>query len=106
MRDSHEDAATKEQWASPKPVHGPDARADTYELRDIQDSRHDELHAMVQAHGPEECRRIIDQGVDPNELLEEHESYADVRSPPAAAPEAVRPRGVLKPNAAKGASVL
>lgn len=47
MRYSHEHAAPKEQGASTKPVHGPKACANTYELGNIEDTGHDKLHAVI-----------------------------------------------------------
>lgn len=91
MGDGHEDTAPKEQRSSSHFIHRPDAGADTYKLGDIEHSGHDKLHAMVQAHCSEERRGVINERIDPHELLKEHKSYTNVRPPPTSAPEAVRP---------------
>ena len=51
-------------------------------------------------------RGAANQSIYAAELLKEHVTHADMCSPPAAAPEAVRPRHQLEPHVAINATVL
>lgn len=49
----HADGAAQEEPAAADAVHGPDAGDDAYELHDVQDARHDQLHVVVETHLPD-----------------------------------------------------
>lgn len=109
MRDSHEGSAPEQQGPTAEGIHGPDTGADADELGDVDDSRHEKLHVIVEPHCLEECWRVVDEGVDANELgtlvsrnsgnlvrkenylLEEHNKNSNMSPSPAATLEAVGP---------------
>lgn len=67
----HDDAADEQELAAAVGVERPQTADATDELDHVQDSRHDELHIVVETHCGEECWRVVDQGIDTDELLEE-----------------------------------
>lgn len=44
------------------------------------------------------CRRVVDQGIDANKLLEKHETHSDMSASPASSPEAIDPGNNFEPN--------
>jgi len=93
VADGHAHAAEQQQRTAAVLVHRVQRRDDPDDLRDVQDAREHELHVPLDPHGREERRRVVDQGVDADKLLEEHESHADHRAAPVALPEAVQVAG-------------
>ena len=68
MRDEHDQATPKEQGTTANAVHAPKRAGYTHELDAVKHTRHDELHIVLEAHGFEERRRIVDESVDTHEL--------------------------------------
>ena len=60
MRQCHEEATPKQQGPSSKSIHRPKTSEYSNELSDIEDAGHDQLETIVQTHGFEQRRRIID----------------------------------------------
>lgn len=58
----------KEQSPSAKAAHGPYAGGHSHELCHIENTRHDEPHVVVEAHGLDEGRRVVMSGLDANKL--------------------------------------
>lgn len=64
VRDEHERAANHEDIATSEAVEGPETGSYSDELRHVEHTRHDKLHVAIEAHGAEEGRRVVDEGVD------------------------------------------
>ena len=77
VREEHDQTTPEEQGTAANSVHGPERASHTDELDAIQHARHDELHVVLKAHGFEECRRVVYEGVDADELGEIGQNYAD-----------------------------
>lgn len=53
MRDGHEYASIHEELASSETIQRPQTADNTDQLRNIEDTRHDELHVVIEAHSAE-----------------------------------------------------
>lgn len=68
VRKKHDHGAPQEQRPTTDPVHGPERASHTDELDAVQNTGHDELHVVFEAHRGEECRGVVYQRVDSDEL--------------------------------------
>jgi hypothetical protein len=65
-------------------------------LANIQNPRHDELHFQIQSHSSEKCRRVVNESIDANKLLEEHDHDPNMRTFDTIGSEAVHPVGAFE----------
>lgn len=96
MRHGHCDGPREEQLATAQRIHRPDGPYHAEELQRIQHTGHDELDIEVEPHRFKQGRRVIDQSVHTNELLEERDHNCDMCAAPAVLPETVCPRSELE----------
>lgn len=99
VRNSHDGRAPEQKRTASETIHGPDRARHANQLSDIEDTSQHKLHRVVLAHRLEERRSVVDQRVNTNKLLEEHNAHTDMRAAPATLLEAVGPGGELEPNA-------
>lgn len=89
MADRHPRTPENQQRPPPERVHRVQTRCHAHQLRDIKNTTKDQPHIVPHPHRLEQRRRVVDQRVDPNELLEEHDHNAHHRPPPIPLPEAI-----------------
>lgn len=83
-----------------------EADSNSDQLKDIKDTRQDKGHFIRLSNGAEERRRIVDEGVDTRELLEEADSASDSGSAQHLPVEQVEPREDLQLEAASSGVLL
>jgi hypothetical protein len=70
VRDAHDGSSDEKEGATTETIHRPDTGDDSDKLCDVDDTTHEELHVILESHCFEQSRRVIDESIDADELLE------------------------------------
>lgn len=106
MRNGHQNGTDEQQLPTTQSIHSPNTSRDTHQLQHVQNAGHDKLHVDIKTHSFEQTGRVIDQCINSNKLLEEHDTDTDMRTAPTTFLEDISPRGHLQQDRVLGAATL
>ena len=106
MTDEHQSSAGEQERATPEAIHCPERGEDTDELGAVDDAGEQKLHFVCLTECAEETGRVVDQGVDTDKLLEEHDAHAHDCSLPATSAEAITPGSYFELEVASSCAIL